>query len=138
MTRILSPVLNLLKAIQEKGYLSGPMAMEVEDGIGFVWTIPPGFRLVVQCVGPITKVANNDHARIRVGISGDGLRWVAAPKHVTLIEGELNKEGVYPPPPNDDVFGIYTHGRILDLIANLVGNPLSREYDTPRVNPDSP
>lgn len=129
MVEILSPVLNLMKEFQEKGYVSEPRVMDVENGIGFVWIIPPGFRVAVKCVGPITR----DGALVRIGISGAGFDWVALPTLTDLTaEGpkEVNKEGRYPSPEPDDPHGNLSHGRLLELIAKLVGDPVSRGSGT--------
>ena len=49
--------------------------MDVSDGIGFVWVIPPGFRLVLQCLGPIT----HEGAFIGIGLWCGEIKWQIPP-----------------------------------------------------------
>ena len=115
MMEILSPVLEL----QAKDFVSERRELEVPGGIGFVWGIPPTFRLIIHCLKPITP----DGATVKIGITSGEIVWVYPTSDSK--PGTLNPEGRYPIPiPSNPV--TLTHGKLLDVIANLVGDPLSR------------
>jgi hypothetical protein len=120
LVKILSPVTHFLEELGAKGYVGSPMAKEVAQGIGFVWAIlPAGSRLEVHCFGPVT----HEGAFIRIGIRRGEIEWRDPPP---VVRPGVDIESIvrYPAPDaNRDV--AYSHGRLLDIIAKLVGDPLS-------------
>ena len=99
--------------------MSGPIAMDVSDGIGFVWIVPPGFRIVVQCAGEITS----EGTLIKIGSWCGDIKWHIPPA-VNDPFSPLDPIVRYPVPLHGDD-GTTTHRRLLDIIAKLVGDPLS-------------
>lgn len=114
----LRPLLDLLELYVAKGLVAAPIELEVTNGIGFAWGIPPTFRLVVHCL----RSPDSGPPQVKIGITSGQIEWVVPPNPNS---GSPNVECRYPA-PHSVGDGIKTHGALLDVIARLVGNPLSR------------
>jgi hypothetical protein len=124
MLAILGPAIDRLKEYEAARRVVEPFEVSVVDGIGFAWPTLLGFQIVIHCIGPITE----DGALIRIGAASSSgeLTWIT-PTPLFLGETEINPDCRYPAPRETDRAGavFLTDRKILDLIAKLVGDPVS-------------